>query len=352
MKNLNFKNIKAEVKSWAGALLFAICVATPLRWAIAEPYKIPTSSMEGSLLVGDFLWVSKYHYGARTAKTLLQVPLTFQKIWGTEIPSYLDWVQVPFWRGPGISEIEKGHAVVFNYPRELDVPADMRTYYIKRCVAVAGDTLKVDNRQILVNGELSQLPKPSQTSYFISTSKTINERIFKKHKVYEVMQYNGGYVMHCSQEVAAQFANYDFVTDIIALNQDHPTGFPSVSRLDWSTDNFGPAYVPEKGKTIELNEWNIAVYSDVIKNFEGNENVEISANTISINGQEIKEYTFKQNYYFMMGDNRHNSLDSRFWGFVPEDHIVGKALFTWFSWDSNADWDEKIRWNRIFRGID
>lgn len=352
MKQLNIKTIKSEAKSWAGALLFAVCVATPLRWAIAEPYKIPTSSMEGSLLVGDFLWVSKYHYGARTAKTLLQVPLTFQKIWGTEIPSYLDWVQVPFWRGPGISEVQKGHAVVFNYPRELNVPEDMRTYYIKRCVAVAGDTLAIDNQQLTINSVPLELPMAAQTSYFVSTSKSINERIFKKHKVYEVMRYNNGYIMHTSKEIAMKFENYDFVTDVVPLVQNQGTGFAPNSITDWTTDNFGPLYIPEEGKTIELTSENIAVYGDIIKNFEGNENVHVAEGSISINGEKLTEYTFKQNYYFMMGDNRHNSLDSRFWGFVPEDHVVGKALFTWFSWDSNADWNEKIRWNRIFKGID
>jgi len=348
------KKLKKELKNWGNALLFAVLVATPLRWAIAEPYKIPTPSMEGSLLVGDFLIVSKYHYGARTAKTLLQIPLTFQKIWGTEIPSYLDWIDAPFWRAPGMSKVKKSDAVVFNFPGELENPVDMRTYYIKRCVAIAGDTIEIINKQVFVNNVKLETPQSLQSSYFIKTNTKINERIFKKHNISEIIPNRGGYYVHASKENASAFKQYDFVEGVIDLSIDNPNSdtFPQSSKIAWTADNFGPLYIPKKGQSIKASPINLEIYGKTILNYDLNEDVEIRNGKLYIDGTNQSSYTFNQDYYFMMGDNRHNSLDSRYWGFVPMDHVVGKALYTWFSIDEKENLLSSVRWERVFRRID
>lgn len=343
--------LKKEIKEWGGALLFAVLVATPLRWAIAEPYKIPTPSMEKTLLVGDFLFVSKYHYGARTAKTLLQVPLTFQKIWGTEIPSYLDWVQVPFVRFPGTSGVQRNDAVVFNFPGELENPVDMRTYYIKRCVGIAGDTIEIRDKQVFINSSRLESPGIHQTSYFVRSTQKLNKRTFLRHDITDVIEVQKGYIIHTTEENAKKLEGMNFIQSITRLNNNDPYVFPKSADITWTADNFGPLYIPKKGDVIALNENNLTRYRDILLYYDGNEDVEIRHNQLFINGEAIQSYTFKQDYFFMMGDNRHNSLDSRYWGFVPMDHIVGKALFTWFSLDENKPLLSSIRWNRIFKMI-
>lgn len=348
------KKIKKELKAWGSALLFAVLVVTPLRWLVAEPYKIPTPSMEGSLLVGDFLVVSKYHYGARTAKTMLQVPLTFQKIWLTEIPSYLDWVQAPFLRGPGISKIKRNDPVVFNFTGELENPVDMRTYYIKRCVAIAGDTIQIKDKQLFLNSKKQNNPKNLQSSFFIKTQSKIKERIFKRHNISEIIQNDQGYIVHATKENAFTFKRYDFVEEVTELDVDVPNSgtYPQSSNIKWTADNFGPLYVPKMGDEIQINMETLELYGDLIKEYDLNENVEIRNNLLFVDDKVKNTYRFKQDYYFMMGDNRHNSLDSRYWGFVPMDHVVGKAIFTWFSIDENQSLFNSIRWNRIFRPIE
>lgn len=345
---------KKELKEWAGALLFAVLVATPLRWAIGEPYKIPTPSMEGSLLVGDFLYVSKLHYGARTAKTLLQIPLTFQKIWGTEIPSYIDWVNAPFLRGPSISSIKRNDNVVFNFPGELENPVDMRTYYIKRCVAIAGDTIEIKNKQVYINGIAKPLPLNAQSSYFIKSNSKINDRVFKKSDISEVITSSNGYYVHASKESIATLRKYDFIIDIIALSNDNPNSdtFPQSQNISWTADNFGPLYIPRANDVIALTTENVDLYKSTIINYDLNDKAEIKEGKLYLDGLIQSTYTFKQDYYFMMGDNRHNSLDSRYWGFVPMDHVVGKALYTWLSIDEKESLLRSVRWDRVFNRIE
>jgi signal peptidase I len=346
--------LKKELKDWAGALLFAVLVATPLRWAIGEPYKIPTPSMEGSLLVGDFLYVSKLHYGARTAKTLLQIPLTFQKIWGTEIPSYVDWISAPFLRGPGISQVKRNDNVVFNFPGELQNPVDMRTYYIKRCIAVAGDTIEIRNKQVFINGIVKPLPLNAQSSYFIKSHSKINNRIFKKVGISEVIPNNNGYYVHASKESISALKKYDFISEVVELSNDNSRAgtFPQSENISWTADNFGPLYIPKANDVINLTKENIEMYKSTILNYDLNDNVEIMEDKLYLDEVLQSTYTFKQNYYFMMGDNRHNSLDSRYWGFVPMDHVVGKALYTWLSIDEKESLLSSIRWERVFSSID
>lgn len=352
------KAVKNWLKEWWDAIIFAVVVATLFRWAFVEAYKIPTPSMEKSLLVGDFLFVSKFHYGTRTPITPLQIPLSHQTIWGTEIPSYLSWIQLPFFRFPGFTEIKNNDAVVFNYPRELNHPIDQRVHYIKRCIGVAGDTVEIRNQLALVNGEVLEIVGEQQSSYLLQTNSELNDRFFKKRDITEIYKTPQGYLVHTAVNKVGEIKSNDYIKAVHKITYEDPTFnpvYPKNPRFEWTTDFFGPLYVPRKGDEIAINEDNLILYSDVIQNFEHHKKVEIRRNQLFINGKEKLTYSFKQDYYFLMGDNRHNSEDSRFWGFVPEDHIVGKALFVWFSMDlEGSTWDllDRIRWKRIMTSID
>lgn len=369
---------KSKSREWLDAIVFAVIAATIIRWLFLEAYTIPTGSMERSLRVGDFLFVSKVHYGARTPKTPLQVPLTHQTIWGTEIPSYLDWIELPQFRLPGLSDVERNDVVVFNVPLEYaQHPVDLRTNYIKRCVAVAGDTLEIRQRQVYINGQASENPEAMQYSYLMQTSVVPNERFIMRYELYDlrsvplsqeiVDSYNlkdidlskGAYVANLTAGLAKEIAQLPFVDNVQVLemppNEKDMQIFPKGDKnLPWNLDNFGPLVIPAEGMTIELTDENISKYYTTIKHFDGNDEdaVQLKDGKVYIDGQQVDSYTFNQNYYFMMGDNRHDSLDSRYWGFVPEDHILGKALFIWMSIDYSAGFGDKIRWNRIFNTIE
>ncbi len=347
---------KSKTREWVDAIVFAVIAATIIRWLFLEAFTIPTPSMEKSLLVGDFLFVSKMHYGARTPKTPLQVPLTHQKIWGTDIPSYVDWIQLPQYRLPGFSEIDRYDVVVFNFPTEFEYPTDLKTNYIKRCIGLPGDVVKVEDRRVFVNDQPMEDPPGAQYRYFVSTGEVINDRIFEKYEVWEYNLVQGGYIMNATPAIAEEFAKLPFVNSVkpagMSKDQVNPRIYPDATAYPWNADWFGPLQVPAEGMQIQLTEENITKYESVIRHYEGNESVERKEGKLFINGAAADTYTFKQNYYFMMGDNRHNSEDSRFWGFVPEDHIVGKAFFIWLSIDPNAGFLDKIRWSRLFHIID
>lgn len=369
---------KSFLREWSDSLLFALIAATLIRFLTFEAFAIPTPSMENTLMVGDYLFVSKLHYGIRTPKTPLQVPLTHQKIWGTNIPSYSDAIQLPIYRTPGFSEVKSGDVVVFNYPPRLkgepNYPTDLKTNYIKRCIGTPGDRVEVRQEQVYVNGKEMPTPPRAETFYFVKTTEVLNERFFKKYdivndfkspegpfinwqpvEVYdEVVKANklAGYRVNMTAEVLGQFKAMDWVKGIEPTTAPPHQAEPGIyggAVYQWNRDNFGPLLVPKMGTTVPINTQTIAV----IERYEENENVEITPESIRIGGQAIGTYTFKQDYYFMMGDNRHNSEDSRYWGFVPADHVVGKAVFVWMSIDPVAEnfWT-KIRWNRIFRIID
>jgi signal peptidase I len=366
---------KSKLREWWDAILFAVIAATLIRWLIMEAYTIPTPSMEQSLLVGDFLFVSKFHYGTRTTTTPLQIPLTHQKIWFTEIPSYLDWIKLPQYRLPGISRVKRDDVVVFNVPpRELndfkDYPVDLKTNYIKRAVAIAGDTLRIVNRQVIVNGKPEENPPLMQYSYLVTAASEINDRILKKYKIYDynIVGRPGDaviYQMYLTQDLADELKKLKFITEVRIATYNGSEGFgartektveanifPDSKTYPWNGDFFGPLVIPKEGMKIPVNDSTLAAYGSTIKMYDHNENVKIEKGKLFIDGKEVTEYTFKQNYYFMMGDNRHNSLDSRYWGFVPEDHIVGKAFFIWLSIDRNASFLNKIRWSRFFKLIE
>lgn len=359
---------KSVVSEWTEAIAFAVVAATLIRWLIMEAYTIPTPSMENSLLVGDFLFVSKFHYGTRTPKTPLQVPLTHQKIWFTDLPSYTDWVQLPQYRLPGISKVHRSDVVVFNVPpKELnegkDYPVDLKTNYIKRCVAIPGDVIQVMNRQVIVNNEPLPNPPDMQFSYLVTSTDEINDRNLQKLGI-DPDDYNylgrpeerkAVYQMYITDKKAAELKQLPY---ILSVGEDYRMDngpdsriFPRSKYSRWNADGYGPLTIPKKGMTIAINDSTLAFYGSTIQLYDHNENVVLSDSTLVINGKEVKQYTFNQNYYFMMGDNRHNSLDSRFWGFVPEDHVVGKAFFIWLSLDKYAGFFERIRWRRFFKMI-
>lgn len=356
---------KSKTREWVDAIVFAVIAATIIRWLFMEAFVIPTPSMERSLLVGDYLFVSKMHYGTRTPKTILQVPLTHQTIWGTDIPSYVDWIQLPQYRLPGFTEVKRNDVVVFNYPPE-DHPTDLKVNYIKRCMGIAGDTISVVDGQVYVNGEMAPNPAGLQFSYLIKTSEIINERVFRANNIAEPRFIPSvGYLVDTTPETAEKLRAMSFINDVsvatiqndgtiskLTKNDVNPSVYPKDTEyFPYNMDFFGPLYIPAEGETIEINERNLAAYGLVIEDYEGLEEVRIDNGKLFIDGQEVTTYTFKQDYYFMMGDNRHNSLDSRFWGFVPEDHIVGKAFFIWLSLDAQENFFNKIRWQRFFNLI-
>lgn len=366
---------KSKFHEWIEAVAFAVVAATLIRWLIMEAYTIPTPSMENSLLVGDFLFVSKFHYGTRTTTTPLQVPLTHQKIWFTEIPSYIEGVKLPQYRLPGLTEVKRNDVVVFNIPpralNDKDYPVDLKTNYIKRCVAIAGDTLTIVNNQVIVNGVPSENPELMQLSYLMFSNGPINERNFRKMGLdsedYRIEGRSEGgviYKVFLTSQKANEIRemNLPYVNSLeLDTRDDQPDIMPySVyygntlmdrKYYNWTRDNFGPLWIPEKGATIPINDSTLILYGYTIVKYDHNENAKVENGKLLIDGKEVSEYTFKQNYYFMMGDNRHNSLDSRYWGFVPEDHIVGKAFFIWLSIDNEGGILEKIRWRRFFNLI-
>lgn len=366
---VSHKKNKSAIKEWFDSILFAVIAATLIRWLFFEAFTIPTPSMENSLLVGDFLFVSKLHYGTRTPKTPLQVPLTHQTIWGTNVPSYTDAIQLPQYRLPGFSEVKRGDVVVFNYPPELQHPVDLKTNYIKRCVGLPGDKLEVRDLQVYTNGVAMENPLRMENEYFVATTTAVNEvKVFKENGISEYHSYTEsfndtlpandqqGYLVFTTVEIAAKLKEFDFVKNITLVKSSkeisEPMLYPNSPLFKWNRDNYGPVTVPKEGVTVNLTPENIAMYGTVIKSYEGNDDVAIDEKSVKIGGKVITSYTFKQDYYFMMGDNRHNSADSRYWGFVPMDHIVGKAVFVWMSIDPDpTSFFNKIRWSRLFRII-
>jgi signal peptidase I len=378
---------KSWFREWSDAILFAVIAATLIRWIFMEAFTIPTPSMENSLLMGDYLFVSKFHYGARTPKTPLQVPLTHQYIWGTTIPSYSTLIQLPQYRLPGFSKVKNNDIVVFNYPNDPDIfPSDLKTNYIKRCIAIGGDTIQVKNRQVYVNGVAAVNPPKMQYNYSLFATRRLSKKFFRKYMIPNHTDYvkepveanlviqsgylnlpkevvdkviNGVYYkIDVRPDLVEQIKKEDGVIDMI-IEEPNPNYTQAMFPFNneskkWSADNYGPIWVPKEDATIKLDSSTVMIYGQVIAKYEGwsPEELRIDNGKLYLNGQLQTEYTFKQDYYFMMGDNRHNSFDSRFWGFVPDDHVVGKAFMIWMSVDKDGGFSDKIRWNRLFNIID
>ena len=351
---------KSMGREWADAIIFAVIAATLIRTFFIEAYTIPTSSMEKSLLVGDFLFVSKVSYGARIPNTPLSFPFAHHTLPFTDdTKSYLEWIKLPYYRLPGFGKIKNNDVVVFNYPMEDFRPVDKQENYIKRCVAIPGDTLQVKESTLYINNKMAEKPQKMQFRYHIVTDGTgFNSRSITELGITEggPLDVPGEFAMLLTAENAEkikQFANVKSVEPYIENPKsiDTMSMYPHDRNFPWNVDNYGPIVIPKEGATVEITPKNIALYARLIEVYEHNK-LEIKDNSILINGTVANTYTFKMDYYFMMGDNRHNSADSRFWGFVPVDHIVGKGVFVWLSLDANeTNIFKKIRWNRVFSFI-
>ena len=346
---------KSKTREWVDAILFALVASTIIRGLLFSAFAIPSASMEGSLMTGDYLFVSKLSYGARMPMTPVAFPFLESTISGTQIKTYWDGVQLPYYRLPGLGHVERGDAVVFNYPAEVvPRPVDMRVHYIKRCVGLPGEIITIVNGQAYADGKLVNNAPEAQTSYVVSTNGTpINPELMQQLKIEIRQQLDGNnYEMIIPAASYAEFKkNVKDIRPVIEpKNQADVRVFPQSNLFKWNEDNFGPILVPKKDLIVTLNDSTMALYSRAIEVYEHNK-LEVKGKDIYINDKKAETYTFKMDYYWMMGDNRHNSEDSRFWGFVPADHIVGKAVITWMSIDSTESFFSKIRWNRIFRPI-
>ena len=350
------KKSKSQLREWFDAIILAVLAASFVRWSVAEAITIPTPSMAGTIMVGDFLFISKLHYGARTPQTPLQIPLTHQTIWGTNTNAFLDWIQLPMFRLPAFSSIKRNDVVVFNYPGkdEEKLPIDMRTNFIKRCVALPTDKLEIAETKLYINGKVVENPIASQSSYYVIAKDVIPEKAFRLVGIDDIHSAPNGYYIHASAANARALQHVPSIEDVIPIKDVKGKGsekiFPFSAFYEWNLDNFGALLVPAKGMKLAMTEQNVALYESILLQHEGLVGATVKDNKLYINTEQIKEYTFKQNYYFMMGDNRHNSDDSRVWGFVPENHITGKALWVWWSIEPEGgllDFFTRVRWERI-----
>lgn len=359
------------------SLLFAIIVATLVHTYVVQPFTIPTSSLEKSLLIGDFLFVSKVNYGPRVPMTTVALPMVHDSIPLTKKKSYLSWPQLPYFRLPALEKIKRNDIVVFNWPVDtvhyffepkgkpgVIKPIDKKSNYVKRCVGIPGDSLSIKDGFVYINNKKLILPERAKPQYSYAVAldgKTpIDfESLLKELKVnlVDVMGFKDEakrdtlYFAALTEESVQRLKNTPGITNVkrqISKGNDNSI-FPHINK--WNQDNFGPIYIPEAGKTVALTNESLPFYKDIITTYEGN-TLELQGSKFLINSKPATTYTFKQNYYWMMGDNRHNSEDSRYWGYVPENHIVGKPVFIWMSWDTNGKGINKVRWDRVFTTVD
>lgn len=412
------------IMSWVDALVFALVAAYFINLFFFQNYVIPSSSLEKSLLTGDYLFVSKVSYGPRIPETPLTMPLTQHTMPIINTKSYIEWPQWDYRRVKGLGKVKLNDIVVFNYPagdtilteekyqandyyamvysfgqqiyqsqmpnpitpdslspqQQLDYfnmlynigrnyivsnpneygsidhrPTDRRENYVKRCVGLPGQTLQIKNRIVYLDGKANKEPENVQYTYYVKLKADLPDDLLKELGISgeDLLSLNqNGYMPLTKKAVKVLSARKDLVASI-RLNTDAATGevYPLNAVTGWTRDNYGPIWIPKKGETVQLTLKNIALYERPIRVYEHNQ-LDIRNGKIYINGREAHSYTFKMDYYWMMGDNRHNSADSRYWGFVPEDHIVGKPIFIWWSSDPDRRGFSGIRWNRLFRWVD
>lgn len=414
---------RSEVGEWISSITFAIIAATLVHTYFMQPFTIPTSSLEKSLLVGDYLFVSKFHYGARVPSTVIAAPMVHDSLPFTGTASYLKKPQLPYTRLPGLQRIKNNDIVCFNWPADTLAtmwgdtsgkftykPVDKKTNYVKRSVGIAGDSLELRNGYVYINGKKNELPDRAKIQfYYTYESKSIIDgntfpqflinkertgvyKILSEYwdnpKVQDAIKKNGNlskissdslytevagginpdFARRLKMESVSNKININLTEDEVVLLNKYPQTvsvkklnfsadnaiFPHIESNKWSQDNFGPIYIPKAGATVKLDSKSLPFYKQIIKNHENND-LAVVGDAIFINGEKADSYTFKQDYYWLMGDNRHNSLDARYWGYVPFDHVLGKPVMIWFSWDANAPTFgakiKSIRWDRMFTTV-
>ena len=350
---------KSVIWEWIKAVGFAVITIILFRVFLFEAYTIPSASMEKSLLCGDYILVSKLSYGSRLPNTPFSLPFAHQRFPFTENKkSYLQWVKFPYFRFFGSPDIEHGDVVVFNYPMDNDYPVDQRTFYIKRCMGIAGDTLEIREGQVYINGQYNDHPEKLEFNYRISTdADSLNTDSLKALNILEGGKMNdkGDYWYTLSTDDIDHLKGMPHIVKIAPLLEKKGSYsdymFPENEHFLWNVDYFGPLYIPKAGDSVELSVDSLPLYERIINVYENNE-LRVNNDSVFINNKYATHYTFKMNYFFMMGDNRHNSADSRFWGFVPEDHIVGKTVLVLMSIDKRIDGSSKIRKDRWFRTVE
>ena len=408
---------------WINALLFAVIAATLVHNYFIQPYIIPTGSLEKTLLIGDFLFVSKFHYGARTPTSAVSFPMVHDTIPIIKTRSYLKKPQLPYFRLPGFQEVQRNEIVVFSWPADtvrkffvkekgIKKPIDKKSNYVKRCVGIPGDTLEIINGFVHINGIQNKLPERARTQYshFGYNKKGVSSKMLldngyknftRKYRIENITQESyEALVPYILGRISNDINNFVVITpsaglpprllgklrlrakELLDVQKEltltlkeaqelqekgildsivrkitktktaNSNFFPNEIPYDWNEDNFGPILIPKSGMTIELNESNLPLYKKIIREYENN-TLTKKGSSLFINGKEATKYTFKKDYYWMMGDNRHRSEDSRYWGYVPDDHILGKPILIWFSIDGINDgiknW--KIRWDRLMTTV-
>ena len=356
----NIKNNTLRgLMSWVDALVFALVGVYFANLYWFQNYTIPSSSLEKSLLVGDYLYVSKVAYGPRRPITPLTMPLTQHNMpqWLGGGKSYIEKPQCSYRRVPGFGKIKQNDIVVFNYPMEDFRPVDRKENYVKRCVALPGQTLEIRDRIVYTDGVANKEPDNVQYFYEVQTTRPIPEKLRRQLGIsYEdLANRNASGTLYAlpltNANVEALRKRDDFVVSVTPYEMPTEGVFPESKKTGWSIDNFGPLWIPAKGETLKLTLDNLPFYERCISVYEGH-TVAVADSVITIDGTPADSYTFAMDYYWMQGDNRHNSLDSRYWGFVPENHIVGKPRFIWLSLDKDRRFgDGKIRWKRMFTPV-
>jgi len=383
---------QTKVVEWIDAIIFAVIAATFIRMFFIEAYTIPTSSMEKSMMVGDYLFVSKDAYGPKLPNTPISFPFVHHTMpFSTTAKSFSTIIHSPYKRLKGFGDVKNDDVVVFNFPEGDTValkmqdrsyydlvrsygrervrsderlfgeiiyrPVDKKENYIKRCVAIAGDSLKIVNGQAYINGKPQKEIPGIQLKYIVTINGTsFNTDALDKLDISttEIEGSNSYYKMSLTASQAKKLGELKFIKsiqrDYYPADERSLYFFPSDPKYTWTLDNYGPLWIPKKGVTINLTLDNLPVYKRIISVYEENK-LEVKDGKIFINGTPATTYTFKMNYYWMMGDNRYNSADSRYWGFVPEDHVVGKASFVWLSLDKNKSFPSNIRWSRFFMKV-
>ena len=384
---------QTKVVEWVDAIIFAVIAATIIKMFFIEAYTIPTSSMEKSMMVGDYLFVSKTAYGPKMPNTPVSFPFVHHTMpLSTTMKSFSTIINNPYRRIAGFGKVKNDDVVVFNFPEGDTVsvtlqqtssyyelvrlygrdrvwsdkrtfgdiiyrPVDKRENYIKRCIGIPGDSIRIVSGMVYVNGKPQKEIPGIQYKYLINTNGTaINNAALEKLDITrsEIEESDTRYILPLTAEQFKKMDTWKFIQSkersLFPADYSDPALFPHDPKFSWNLDNFGPIWIPQKGTTISLSIENLPLYKRIIDVYEEND-LQVKDGTIYINGTAASTYTFKMDYFWMMGDNRNNSADSRYWGFVPEDHVVGKASFVWLSLDKNKNFLSSIRWNRFFRGV-